>query len=106
MSMTQSCCGPQRQATRVDPEIKAANLARLRRIEGQIRGIHKMIEADRYCADILDQVAAAQQALRAVAKELMRNHLKHCAAEALRAGGSQADEMCDELLDLFYKNTR
>ena len=73
-----------RKAVGVDPEIKASNLRRLRRIEGQIRGLQRMVEEDRYCADILTQVSSAQEALRAVARALMRNHLTHCAAEAIR----------------------
>jgi DNA-binding FrmR family transcriptional regulator len=90
----------------VDHEIKAANLKRLRRIEGQIRGIHKMVEDDRYCADILGQISAAHEALRAVGRELMRNHLHHCATHAIRAGGDQAARMYDELLHLIYKSAR
>jgi DNA-binding FrmR family transcriptional regulator len=97
-------CG--RKAVGVDPDIKAANLVRLRRVEGQIRGIQKMLEEDRYCADVLVQVSAVQQALRAVGRELIRNHLKHCSTHAMRAGGEQAAAMCDELADLFDKNYR
>ena len=70
----------ERHAVAVDAEIKARNLTRLRRIEGQVRGIHKMVEEDRYCADILTQVSSVHEALRAVARELMRNHLKHADA--------------------------
>src|SRR5918995_2371601 len=81
-----------RRATAVDPEIKTANLARLKRIEGQVRGLSKMIEEDRYCAEILTQVAAVQEALRGVGRELLRNHLKHCVAHATRSGGPKADE--------------
>jgi CsoR family transcriptional regulator, copper-sensing transcriptional repressor len=95
-----------RRATAVDPSIKAANLRRLRRIEGQIRGLQKMVEDDRYCADIITQVASAQEALRGVARQLMRNHLKHCAATAIRQGKGEADAMYDELLDLVYKHLR
>jgi DNA-binding FrmR family transcriptional regulator len=95
-----------RKATGVDPEIKAANLKRLKRVEGQIRGIHKMVEDDRYCADVLTQLAAVQEALRAVGRELLRNHLRHCAADALRSGGADARAMTDELIDLMYKNAR
>ena len=95
-----------RRAVGVDQKIKTANLTRLRRIEGQIRGIQKMLEEDRYCADVLVQVSAVQQALRAVGRELIRNHLKHCSTDAIRAGGGQADAMCDELADLFDKNYR
>jgi DNA-binding FrmR family transcriptional regulator len=90
----------------VDPAIKDSNLKRLRRIEGQVRGLQKMVEEDRYCPDILIQVASAQEALRSVGRELMRNHLKHCAAQAFQAGGEQADTMVDELIELVYKNSR
>src|SRR5438477_6994652 len=109
----EACCacgtrevGPGAKAVGVDAAGKARNLARLRRIEGQVRGLHKMIEEDRYCADILGQVSAVQEALRAVGRELMRNHLKHCATSAIRAGEPEATEMYDELIDLMYKNTR
>lgn len=95
-----------RKAVGVDQKIKTANLVRLRRAEGQIRGIQKMLEEDRYCADVLVQVSAVQQALRAVGRELIRNHLKHCTTHAMRAGGEQAAAMCDELVNLFDKNYR
>jgi DNA-binding FrmR family transcriptional regulator len=98
--------GPGGRAAAVDPETTAANLKRLRRIEGQVRGLQKMVEEGRYCADVLTQVGAVQEALRAVGRELMRNHLKHCAAEAIRAGGSRADDMYEELLDLAYRAAR
>ena len=90
----------------MDPAIKAANLRRLRRIEGQVRGLQKMVEEDRYCADIVVQIASAQEALRGVARQLLRNHLKHCAASAIRQGDGEADAMYDELLDLVYKHLR
>lgn len=96
-----------RIALGVDPEIKAANLRRLRRIEGQVRGLQRMIEEDRYCADILVQIASAQEALRAVGRGLMKNHLKHCAATTFRDGSAeQSDAMAEELLDLIYKYSR
>ena len=94
------------QATAVDTESKAANLRRLRRIEGQVRGLQKMVEEDRYCADIITQVASVQEALRGVGRELMRNHLKHCAADAIREGDAKAEAMYDELLELVYKHLR
>ena len=87
-------------------EIKPATLRRLRRIEGQIRGLQKMVEEDRYCADIITQVASVQEALRGVARQLMRNHLKHCATNAIRTGPKEAEVMYDELLDLVYKHLR
>src|SRR5271167_3318496 len=98
---------PERKAVGVDNEIKASNLRRLGRIEGQIRGIQRMIEDDRYCADILTQVSSAQEALRAVARALMRNHLSHCATHAIRTGSTEERQaMYDELLEMIYKNAR
>jgi DNA-binding FrmR family transcriptional regulator len=95
----------ERKAVAVDPDIKSRNLKRLRRIEGQLRGIQKMVENDRYCADIMMQVSSVHEALRGVGRELMRNHLKHCAAAAIRSGDEQATAMYDEIVDLMYKNT-
>jgi DNA-binding FrmR family transcriptional regulator len=108
MSKLASCgCGTTRQAVAVDPEIKAANLKRLRRIEGQVRGIQKMVEDERYCADIMIQVSAVQEALRTVGRSLMRNHLTHCAAHAIAKGSAaESQAMYDELLDLIYKHSR
>jgi len=96
-----------RKAIGVDPGLKAANQNRLRRIEGQIRGLQKMVEEDRYCADIITQVASVQEALRGVARNLMKNHLHHCATRALRSGKKQETEaMYDELLELIYAHLR
>jgi CsoR family transcriptional regulator, copper-sensing transcriptional repressor len=98
---------PGRKAVGVDPAIKASNLRRLRRIEGQVRGLQRMVEGDRYCADILTQVSSTQEALRAVARALMRNHLAHCAAHAIRTGSTEERQtMYDELLGMIYKNAR
>jgi DNA-binding FrmR family transcriptional regulator len=96
----------QRKAIGVDPEIKARNLTRLRRIEGQVRGLQKMVEEDRYCADVLTQISSVHEALRSVARELMRNHLKHCASAAIKAGDARADAMYDELVELMHKHMR
>jgi DNA-binding FrmR family transcriptional regulator len=95
-----------RKAVAVDPEIKDRNLKRLRRIEGQVRGLQRMVAEDRYCADILTQIASVHEALRSVGRELMRNHLKHCAASAIKAGEAEAEAMYDELLELIYSRTR
>ncbi len=99
--------GPGHKAVAVDPELKHSNQKRLRRIEGQIRGLQKMVAEDRYCADIIVQIAAAQEALRGVARNLMKNHLHHCAAKALRSA-KKADSiaMYDELLGLIYTHLR
>jgi DNA-binding FrmR family transcriptional regulator len=95
-----------RKALGVDPEVKSRNVTRLRRIEGQVRGLQKMVDEDRYCADILTQISSVQEALRGVGRELMRNHLKHCATGAIRTGGREADEMYDEIVDLMYTHSR
>jgi CsoR family transcriptional regulator, copper-sensing transcriptional repressor len=96
-----------RKAAGVDTELKAANLNRLKRIEGQVRGLQKMVEEDRYCADILVQVASVQEALRGVGRNLMKNHLQHCALEAISSGKpKESAAMYDELLELVYKHLR
>ena len=66
-------------------------LNRLRRIEGQARGVHKMIEDEKYCIDILTQISALTSALNSVAVGLLDDHLKHCVADAARLGGAEAD---------------
>ena len=67
-----------------------AVLKRLRRIEGQVRGLQRMVEEDKYCIDILTQISAATSALRAVALELLEDHLGHCVTHAIEAGGPDA----------------
>jgi DNA-binding FrmR family transcriptional regulator len=96
----------ERKAVAVDPDIKSRNTQRLRRIEGQVRGLQKMVEDDRYCADILTQIASVHEALRGVGKELMRNHLKHCASDAIRKGPEEAAQMYDELVEMIYRTQR
>jgi len=103
---TEVAPGEARHATAVDREIKQRNLARLRRIEGQVRGLQKMVEEERWCADVLTQVSSVQEALRSVSRELMRNHLKHCAAAAVQHGPAEADAVYDELVDLLFKYAR
>lgn len=95
-----------RKAASVDPDAKTRNLTRLRRIEGQVRGLQRMVEGDRYCADILDQVSSVEEALRAVGRELLRNHLRHCATRAMQTGGESAEAMAEELLDLVRRHAR
>jgi DNA-binding FrmR family transcriptional regulator len=105
-----AACGcatePDRKAVGVDPAIKERNLKRLRRIEGQIRGLQRMVEEDRYCPDILTQVSAVHEALRSVSRELVRNHLRHCVASAARAEDGSAERMYDELVEMVYKHVR
>ncbi|HEX5580121.1 MAG TPA: metal-sensitive transcriptional regulator [Gemmatimonadaceae bacterium] len=98
--------GDARKAVGVDADIKDRNLKRLRRIEGQVRGLQRMVEEDRYCADILTQISSVHEALRAVGRELMRNHLKHCAASAIRSCDEEADAMYDEIVEMMYRHSR
>lgn len=105
-SSSACACNQGRKAVAVDPKIKAAALSRLNRIEGQIRGLQKMVDSERYCADILLQISSVQQALRGVSRQLMRSHLQNCAADAIRKGPDSADAMYDELLDLVYRHAR
>jgi DNA-binding FrmR family transcriptional regulator len=102
----QALLGDRRTALDVDPSIKDRNLKRLRRIEGQVRGLQKMVDDDRYCADIMIQISSVHEALRAVGRELMRNHLKHCATAAISAGNGEAEPMYDELIEMMYKLSR
>ncbi len=95
-----------RKAIYVDPARKDRNIKRLKRIEGQVRGLQQMVENDRYCADIMTQISSVTEALRSVGRELMRNHLRHCASAAIKLGGQDADAMYDELVDLIYKSVR
>ncbi|BCJ32904.1 hypothetical protein Athai_04070 [Actinocatenispora thailandica] len=75
---------------------KQALLARLRRVEGQIRGLERMVEQDTYCIDILTQISAATRALQGVALGLLDGHLSHCVAEATAKGGEEAEEKVKE----------
>jgi DNA-binding FrmR family transcriptional regulator len=71
-------------------------LGRLRRVEGQIRGLQQMVEADRYCIDVLTQISAVTKALQSVAVGLLDDHLRHCLADAVTAGGWEADQKLTE----------
>jgi DNA-binding FrmR family transcriptional regulator len=78
--------------------------ARLARIEGQIRGLQRMVEEDRYCGDILDQIHSVQKALKSVGREIARNHLETCVTDALRSGDEEkAEETYDEIMGLLKK---
>ncbi|MEX2180420.1 MAG: metal-sensitive transcriptional regulator [Gemmatimonadaceae bacterium] len=90
----------------MDADLKDRNQKRLRRIEGQVRGLQKMVDEDRYCADILTQISSVHEALRGVGRELMRNHLKHCAAAAIKSSDADAEAMYDELVGMMYTHSR
>ncbi len=77
-------------------DTKDAHLKRLRRIEGQVRGIHKMVEQETYCIDVLTQISAATKALEAVALGLLDEHLNHCVTHAVQAGGDEASDKLKE----------
>lgn len=77
-------------------ENKEAVQKRLRRIEGQVRGLQRMVDEDAYCIDVLTQISAVSRALQAVALELLGDHLSHCVAEALSQGGADARDKVEE----------
>ncbi len=112
VAQTASCgCGARPgdgvHAVAVDPEIKRAVVHRLRRIEGQVRGLQKMVDEQRYCADVLTQVSSVQEALRGVSRTLLYNHLRHCTTAALRSDDASAHEaMYQELIGLVERAGR
>ncbi len=75
---------------------KRAHVIRLRRVEGQVRGLQRLVETDTYCIDVLTQVSAAKRALDAFALSLLEEHLSHCVADAIHEGGRAADEKITE----------
>ena len=87
-------------------ENKDSHLKRLRRIEGQIRGLQRMVEEDKYCIDVLTQVSAATKALQAFSLELLDEHLSHCVAQAVQQGGAEADLKVREASDAIARLVR
>lgn len=86
---------------------KAACLKRLSRIEGQVRGLARMVEDDRYCIDIVTQVAAIRAALSRVEEEILRDHMGHCIKHAMTSGSAREQSAkIDELLDVFARSKR
>ena len=85
---------------------KDAYLKRLRRIEGQVRGLQRMVENDTYCVDILTQVSAVTRALQAVALGLVEDHLGHCVTQAIEAGGPEAEEKVKEASEAIARLVR
>jgi len=83
---------------------RARALRRLKAVEGQVRGLQQMLEDGRYCVDVLTQIAAAQEALRGVAKLVMRYYLEHCATQGIRSDDpEEAAAIYDELMDVIFK---
>ncbi len=85
---------------------KDSHLKRLRRIEGQVRGLQRMVEEDKYCIDILTQVSAATKALQSFSLELLDEHLGHCVRQAVESGGPGADEKVREASDAIARLVR
>ena len=85
---------------------KAAVLTRLKKIEGQARGIHKMVEDDRYCIDVLQQISAITRALQGVAIHLLDEHLRHCVVNAVNAGGAEKENKLREASDAIARLVR
>jgi CsoR family transcriptional regulator, copper-sensing transcriptional repressor len=85
---------------------KDAQLKRLRRIEGQVRGLQRMVEADTYCIDVLTQVAAVTKALQAVSLSLLEDHMNHCVVGAARAGETEGREKVTEAVDAIARLVR
>lgn len=97
----EKCCGTERHKHREEKERKDL-IHRLNRIEGQVRGVRSMVEEERYCVDILTQVAAIQSALNAFNKCLLSSHIKSCVVEDIRAGKEEAvDELCNTIKKLM-----
>ena len=87
-------------------EHKGSVLKRLRRLEGQVRGIQRMVEDDAYCIDVLTQISAVTRAAQAVALELLEDHLGHCVAHAIEAGGPEADAKVREATEAVSRLVR
>ncbi|MGV9778112.1 metal-sensitive transcriptional regulator [Streptosporangium sp. NPDC003464] len=85
---------------------RAAHLRRLRRVEGQVRGLQRMVDEDKYCIDVLTQVSAATSALRSFSLALLGEHMAHCVVEATRKGGVEADIKIKEATDAIARLVR
>jgi DNA-binding FrmR family transcriptional regulator len=85
---------------------KDSHLKRLRRIEGQVRGLQRMVEEDKYCIDVLTQVSAATKALQSFSLELLEEHLAHCVVEAAAKGGPDADAKVREASEAIARLVR
>jgi len=91
----------------MDDRVKKAQLARLSRIEGQVRGVARMVEEDRYCIDVINQVRAVRAAIDKVEQEILHDHLQHCVAHAFHAGSERDRRIkIDELIDVLDTRRR
>ncbi len=85
----------------INEEVKNESLSRLKKIEGQIRGIMKMVEGEKYCIDIINQITAAEKALKGVSKIILRRHVESCVATAISMG--KGKDAIEELVETIYK---
>ena len=92
-------CGALKHTPRA-PELKRDVTRRINRAVGQLNGIRAMVEEDRYCGDVLTQLAAVESAVKAISREVMRDHLETCVVERVQAGDT---DVVDEVMDLFRK---
>jgi DNA-binding FrmR family transcriptional regulator len=89
----------------MSPLAKTSCLKRLSRIEGQVRGLSRMVEEDRYCIDVITQIAAVRAALRRVEHELLRDHVGHCVREAIQSGSAKnQDRKIEELIEVLDRS--
>jgi DNA-binding FrmR family transcriptional regulator len=87
----------------INARVKAESLKRLKKIEGQVRGVAKMVDQEKYCIDIINQLTAAKNALDGVARIIMKRHVESCVSQAIING--KADDMIDELITAVYKHS-
>lgn len=107
MSKTTAGAARPQHAAHVDQSHKKRLLLRLKRIEGQVRGVQRMVDEERYCPDVMEQISAVQESLRAVGQLLLRNHLQHCVTQAVCSGNeARSNQVYDELAELFFKHAR
>jgi DNA-binding FrmR family transcriptional regulator len=98
---------PEGYIRKMRPQAKSTSLKRLKRIEGQVRGVARMVEDDRYCIDIVTQIGAVRAALRKVEEEVLRDHVGHCVEDAIASGNkSQQRRKIAELMDVFGRADR
>ena len=86
----------------INKKVKAESVERLRKIEGQVRGVAKMVENEKYCIDIINQIAAAKNALDGIARIIMKRHVESCVTQAILEG--RAEEKIEELITAVYKH--
>jgi DNA-binding FrmR family transcriptional regulator len=86
----------------INKKVQAESIERLKKIEGQVRGVAKMVENEKYCIDIINQIAAAKNALDGVARIIMKQHVESCVTQAIMEG--KAEEKIEELITAVYKH--